>query len=93
MNIAELLQTENEEEQLEIVQRLLNTANTPVIDLLIRYENEEVSMTIIGGDVPFDVLYVMLDKSRQAIHQQEIQVALQQQAGVTNLEEEEEVEE
>ncbi len=78
--LKSLLGTDDKKKQLELVEQLIEAAASPVIDLLIRFENEQINMTIMGGDVSFDVLYKMLDLSRQAIHRREIETALQQAA-------------
>ena len=78
--IAKLLEVEDKKEQVEKVEELLKIASTPVIDLIIRNDGlDEVTLNIIGGDVAFETLYKMLDLARQAIHQQEIQMAVMAQ--------------
>ncbi len=92
--MKELVGTDNKKEQVEFVQQLIERVNSPVIDLVIRFENEQINMTIMGGDVSFDVLYRMLDMTRQALHQREVETAVQQAASVANSEgEDKEVEE
>lgn len=89
--MKELLGTDDKKKQAELVELLVKAAASPVVDLLIRYENEQINLTIMGGDVHFDIIYKMLELTRQAIHQKEIEAAVQQNA--TNSEEKEEVEE
>ena len=92
--MKELVGTDNKKEQVEYVQQLIKRVNSPVIDLIIRFENEQVDISMMGGDVSFDILYKMLDMTRQALHQRELEMAVQQAASVTDLEEKaEEVEE
>ncbi len=80
--MKELVGTDNKKEQVEFVQQLIERVNSPVIDLVIRFENEQINMSIMGGDVSFDVLYRMLDMTRQALHQREIETAVQQASSV-----------
>ncbi len=88
--IKELLGTDDKKKQVELVEKLIAAASSPIIDLLIRYENEQIALTIMGGDVPFDVIYKMLELTRQAIHQKEIEAAVQQKQEAVDSEEEEE---
>ena len=89
MELKDLLGTEDKEKQIEVVQELIKAASSPVIDLVIRYENDEVTLSIMGGDISFDAIYKMLDLTRQTIHKQEIETAVQQAANATKIEEQE----
>ena len=81
MNIKELLGTEDKKEQLERIQELIAKAANPPVDLLIRYEPiaDQVSVNVIGGDVVFEILYRMLELTRQALHRSEMEALMQQQ--------------
>jgi hypothetical protein len=79
--IKELLGTDNRKEQEAKIEGLLSNASKPVIDLVIRYDHlaDQISLTVIGGDIAFDTIHRMLDLTRQAVRQQEVATALSQQ--------------
>lgn len=90
MDIKELLGTEDEEEQVKKVQALMDTATRPPIDVLIRYDQnaDQISLSFMGGNVPFEVIYRALDLARQALHKSEIEAAVQQKDAAEQDEEE-----
>jgi hypothetical protein len=87
--IAKRLGTTNKKEQVERLDNIMKLAELPVFDMLIRFDPRKpqqaaVSLTIIGGDVPFRVLYGMLDETRELLKEQEIQASLEQRAAANN---------
>ncbi len=89
--IKALLGTDNRKAQIEQIEALLRIARTPVTDLVIRYDaqTDEVTMTVIGGDVAFDTIFRMLELTGKAVRQSQ-NVAYANQAAQANEEEVEE---
>lgn len=71
--LAELLQTDNPEEQAVMVGRLLELAQLPTIGILITkdFRSGKVTVQISGGSVPYDAVYDMLDQARKIVLQEE----------------------
>ena len=88
----ELLGTDNKKEQEEKVEALLKIASTPEISLLVRYDgiNDQITLNVFGGNVPFDTIHRILELASQAIRREEVNTAVAQSQPVP---EEEEVEE
>ncbi len=82
MSLAKLLGTKNKQEQEQKVQKLLRALNMPVIDMMIRYDGiaDQVNVTILGGNVSFEVAHRILDLARKEIQQDEIKASIDQQA-------------
>jgi len=74
LDINKITGTKDREKQAKI---LLNTINAPVVDLIIRYDSRtsKVSVASIGGNVPVDAVYKMLDMARDEIRKREIAAA------------------
>ena len=81
MNIAEMLGTKNKKEQEEKVAKLIKALNMPVIDVVIRYDPipDQVGVTVIGGNLGFDVANHILDLVRKDLQRQEIIASIDQQ--------------
>lgn len=79
--LNELLETKSRKEQEKRVEQLLQAFNSPVIDLVIRFDPriDGVSVTVIGGDVTFRTIYHMLDSARDIIREREIKASIDQQ--------------
>jgi hypothetical protein len=76
-----LLGTDNKTKQLKKIEELLKIAATPEIGLLIRYNglDDQITMSIFGGEVTFDILHHMLELTSKAIRREEVNMAAQQQ--------------
>jgi hypothetical protein len=80
----ELLGTDNKKKQEEKIEELLKIAATPEISLLIRFNGltDQVTLSIFGGDVVFDTIHHMLERTSKIIRQEELSEAVQQQEQV-----------
>lgn len=68
--IHELLETKNRNEQAAKVQALIDLANAPVVDLIIRYDgrfNAVVDVTPIGGNLKLDDALTILEGARRLL--------------------------
>lgn len=76
----ELLEVENKKQQVERIKELLLKEANPEITLQIRYNGiaDDIEVDLYGGDVPFDVLYRMLELTNRAIRKKEIMVLTSQ---------------
>lgn len=76
----ELLEAENKKQQVERIKELLLKEANPEITLQIRYNGiaDDIEVDLYGGDVPFDVLYRMLELTNRAIRKKEIMVLTSQ---------------
>ena len=75
--LAELLGTSDRDEQAARLKRLLTA---PVIDVVIRVDgrvDQVTGVTVIGGNLPPEVLYRVLDQVRDQVRQAELQAAAQ----------------
>ncbi len=75
----ELLGTDSKKKQVERIEELLIKEGNPEITLQIRYNgiSDQVVVDISGGNVPFDVLYRMLELTSRAIRREELNMAAQ----------------
>jgi len=80
MNIAEMLGTKNKKEQEEKIAKLIKALNMPVIDVVIRFDPipDQVGVTVIGGNLGFDVANHILDLVRKDLQKQEITASIDQ---------------
>lgn len=74
--LTELLGTPDRKAQVAMVRRLLTA---PVVELTIRLDarTNQVSYSVIGGDLPPAVAYEMLDIARKQIHAVELNAVVQ----------------
>ncbi len=72
LDINQITGTKDRAKQAEI---LLGTVGAPVVDLVIRYDGRtnQIAITTIGGDIPIQAAYTLLDKAREILHQREIE--------------------
>lgn len=77
MTIKELLGTSNKEEQEARIKELLAKEASAQYGMLIKYDQklDGVDVHPFGGNVPFDVLYRMLELANKAVRQEEIEMA------------------
>lgn len=75
-SISGLLGTRNKQEQIERIEKLLNA---PVLELVIRFDagREKISIDMIGGGIPVQTAYKMLDAAREIVRQMELKAARQ----------------
>ena len=77
----ELLGTPDKKEQIARIEGLQRALNMPVIDVIIRFDPipDQVGVTVIGGNLGFDVANHILDLVRKDLQRQEIIASIDQQ--------------
>lgn len=82
MNLSDLLGTKNKKEQAEKVGQMIRALNMPVIDMVIRYDGmaDQVNVSILGGNLSFEVAHRILDLARKNLQQEEVKASIDQQA-------------
>lgn len=77
--IAELLGTKDKDEQEKIIKALIQAAQAPVIDIVIRYDArvDQMGIQFIGGDIPLVLAKRVLAAAQENLHQQELQATAQ----------------
>lgn len=73
-DLAELLGTKNRDEQAAKVQALLNAAQAPVIDLVIRFDarTNRITLAAIGGRLAPELVYYLLEQARAKLRAEEL---------------------
>jgi len=73
-DLASLLGTKNRDEQTAKVQALLNAAQAPVVDLVIRFDarTQQVTLAAIGGRLAPDIVYFLLEQARAKLRAEEL---------------------
>jgi hypothetical protein len=80
-DLSKLLETKNPKEQAARVQTLIQAAQAPVVDLIIRFDGRtgQIAIKTIGPDIPAAAVYKLLDAARDALRDAELR-SLQGQA-------------
>ena len=75
--LAEKLGTSNVMEQLDIIQGLQIAAQSPVVDLVLRYDPRlgQIGFSVIGGTIPADIARKILQAGLDQLHEQELKAA------------------
>ena len=75
--LAEKLGTSSVKEQLDIIQGLQMAAQSPVVDLVLRYDPRlgQIGFSVIGGTIPADIARKILQAGLDQLHEQELKAA------------------
>ncbi len=66
-SLADVLNTENEQEQVQLVEKLIEMAKAPVQALTLVYDPRADRVSIIANQLTIDSAYGMLEKARQEL--------------------------
>jgi hypothetical protein len=79
--LAQVLNTKDRKEQAARVKTLLQAAQAPVVDLIIRFDGRtgQLAIKTIGPDMPVAAVYKLLDSAREVLHNVEVN-SLKEQA-------------
>ncbi len=78
--LADLLKTENEEEQVQVVEKLLEAASTPVVGMMVVLDTRSGKCDLsLNGTYSFDEIYALLDIARREVNRRERDAIIQQQ--------------
>jgi hypothetical protein len=60
---------------------LLNLANIPIVDLVIRFDprNGQITLATIGGPLEVAAIYAIMDKAREMLHKKELEAVAQKE--------------
>lgn len=77
IDIANLLQTKDRKEQGRRVQQLVQAAQAPVLDLVIRHDarSGQTAVTVIGGNLTFQDCYFILGEAEKQLRARELEEA------------------
>lgn len=79
--LHDILDTKNKTEQVRRVEHLLQMANAPVVDLIVRYDtrSQQLGISVIGiTELDSEAIHQILTAAQDSLRQQE-KAALQQQ--------------
>ena len=73
--IADLLATKNQDEQADRIQHLLQMAQAPVIDLIVRADMRtgSISLHLVGPNLPAVDIHRILDAAKEHLRKQELE--------------------
>jgi hypothetical protein len=81
--LEEVFGTKDPKEQAERAKSLLQIAQSPVIDVIVRYDmrTDTIGLQVIGADPPGEIVQKILHRAVELIHERQLKNA---QAGVAS---------